>query len=364
MTSFVVRIGEVLAQNNPPLAIDILPGDVSAWIPEDSDCQFLLQEGNLGIPHKVLLRGYIEAVSIFLRSKKALSSIPVAIEEHKDLYAQLTHSTSVILIANPAHQTALNVRKRLIAMGLIDAQRELRVMAAILSTREGAKQSILWHHRRWLLRRLHPANGEYTIDEDDDEDTLCSYAIPTNALQIELSLSTQASETYPRNYFAWNHRYRCISTLVNIHEAASERTALRTIVLQEILQTRKWIELHISDYSAMQYYCRLSNILQKSSSDDIAPVEFTPLEHATALLLRYPEHESLWVYFRSAWLLSTYAETGSIPAAVSRLMFCDPKLLSGLLPEKKLAVENHAQRLQSFMDRTGSDILRKLHNNL
>ena len=147
--------------------MEIVPGDGSEWFSGESQstsaehAPFLFVESNLGVPQKVLYKAYVAAVPWFSKAKRALKVLkPTASGGHISTSSaeDLRYSSSVLLLANPAHQTALNARKSLVQHGLLDAALELRFTAALLHVRTCAKQSLLWHHRRWLLRRLYPTS--------------------------------------------------------------------------------------------------------------------------------------------------------------------------------------------------------------
>ena len=59
--------------------------------------------------------------------------------------------TSIIILANPGQMTSLNLRKALLLSSDIDPSQELKFVAAILTVKQNAKVSMLWHHRRWIL---------------------------------------------------------------------------------------------------------------------------------------------------------------------------------------------------------------------
>jgi hypothetical protein len=69
--------------------------------------------------------------------------------------------------------------------------------------------------------------------------------------------------------------------------------------------TLKWIESHVSDYSAMNYAINFEKMLPGGN-----PTEgFLPTkEHAASLLGSYPNHESLWMYLRGSVTLEDEKE--------------------------------------------------------
>ena len=201
---------------------------------------------------------------------------------------QLDRLTRVVLLANPAHQTALNSRKRLVQNLTVDPHSELNLSASLLSCRECAKESILWHHRRWLLHVIHevpPTAGADSIPE----------TVPPDALEAEFIRASAACHVYPRNYHAWAHRRFCAKALV-----ASQQSGVPSnsgVLTKEYQRTLEWIESHISDYSAMNYAANLEQMLL---GGNLAEPCLPAAEHAKLLLRSYPDHESLWMYLRSS----------------------------------------------------------------
>ena len=201
---------------------------------------------------------------------------------------QLDRLTRVVLLANPAHQTALNSRKRLVQNLTVDPHFELDLSSSLLSCRECAKESILWHHRRWLLGVIHeapPTTGADSIPE----------TVPPEALEVEFVRTSAACHVYPRNYHAWAHRRFCAKALVASQQSGAPSNS--GVLAEEYQRTLKWIESHISDYSAMNYAINLERMLL---GGNLAEPCLSATEHATLLLQSYPDHESLWMYLRSS----------------------------------------------------------------
>jgi protein prenyltransferase alpha subunit repeat containing protein 1 len=262
-----------------------------------------LSEGNLGVPQKVLFKCYVAAIAAFHQDRRQrISSDPDA----------LLASTSVILLANPAYQTALNVRKRLVVQRAQDPTRELVFTSGLLSVHSCCKESILWHHRRWLLRFIYAERWE-----DGEEQ---SVVIPIDVLRKEIEIVFKAGELYRRNYHAWNHLQFCFRSLRLCADSPSlpSRQASVTFLDEVFRRLKHWLELHVSDYSAAHHLCVL---LQKSPdfrSGGIPPFDLDTLhveslhrklifpsivEHGISLVSAYPARESLWMYLRGAYAL-------------------------------------------------------------
>ncbi len=317
-------------------SVEILPGDGSAWLGSEEELQtapkqaFLLVDNNLGIPQKILYKAYLEASAIFNRGYRGFSRSVHPYDDSDSSVKDIAYSSSVILATNPGHQTAWNARKRLVSSGMLDAQQELGFTTALLTIRDCAKHSILWHHRRWLLRRIYPPYHakEYrtpsasttTLRIPDlcaDEDSLHNLDISPTTLREEFSACSIACSTYDRNYFAWSHRYRCFNALV---EAVARTPDFHKITDEELAWCTQWVERHVSDYTAIQYRCNVVSMIAHSkfmiprleTTWPDAHSEPTPglWDHAKSLVESYPEHESLWLYLRGALYFNTGVPKG------------------------------------------------------
>jgi protein prenyltransferase alpha subunit repeat containing protein 1 len=218
-------------------------------------------------------------------------------------------SSSVILLTNPAHNTALNARKRLVASGGLDPQVELHFIGLIISgVKDASKQGILWHHRRWLLNRLYPPSSSDAAEQQVFAE------IPTHVLAHEINLVERATEVYPRNYYAWAHRGLCVRSAA----LGSDLSISVPIVDAEITTVQKWLELHVSDGTAAHHLWFCASLLpasglsgsseQRPDPGQIAHRIQSLHSHAQDLVMRYPEHEALWIYLRASISLLTQLE--------------------------------------------------------
>jgi protein prenyltransferase alpha subunit repeat containing protein 1 len=288
-------------------SIEILPGEYiepAEGSETNNTAPFLFIENHLGVPSEVLHRCYVAALAIFANAKKDAFRSPGR------NVGDLAASAGVILLANPAHMTALNARKRLIQRQLLGLNKELQFTAALLSSHNGANQSSLWHHRQWLLRRIY--NRESLLP-----DMLCGIPLGTitmsqQTIKNELLIISQACEIYPRNYFAWAHRHFCMqSVILSVKLGIS---GFAPIISDEIFTMRRWIEQHISDSSAVHHLVTLVESIRRARLTEMFPhgryladdnaihgdAKNTALmSHAISLVQSYPDHESLWLYLRA-----------------------------------------------------------------
>ncbi|TFK85127.1 hypothetical protein K466DRAFT_601437 [Polyporus arcularius HHB13444] len=294
--------------NEPPISVELLPGDGSEWLANASSehAPFLFVDRNLGVPQKAAYKAYLEAVPHFQSARQRLleSSQPPSKHDIADAAA----SSSVLLLVNPAHQSALNTRKRLVEFSVLDPTHELRFTDALLTLREGAKQSILWQHRRWLLRRIHrstvPESLSISPSHGDGVDSLYNLVLDAETFRAEFAVVEKACEVYPRNYHAWAHRFLCAQALISLlpgnDDSSPPPGPLMEVLREELARMRLWIERHISDYSAMQYYRQLEGLLPRESPLRTLCTKDTFNKHAMELVRAYPTYESLWLYLRSS----------------------------------------------------------------
>ncbi|KAK0486144.1 hypothetical protein IW261DRAFT_1415961 [Armillaria novae-zelandiae] len=269
--------------HNSPTSIEILPGGIEEWTSSDrggNKLPFLLSESHLGIPQKMLYRLYLKATAMFTAARHA--------QDHNALIA----SSIIILLANSAHQTALNTRKRLIISGKLNPDNELTLIGTMISgNRECAKQSVIWAHRRWIFEYLYPPNPPYFLHAQ----------LPCALVRDEVQILAQGCESYPRNYHAWTHRSYCMQSMVDLVTTSSDPAA-EAIMQEEYLNLLHWIDLHVSDYSAMHYLFHLVQrfSMLQSGTPSLQSMNLVSLfDHAMSLLSLYPKHEALWMFIRS-----------------------------------------------------------------
>ncbi|KAJ3575055.1 hypothetical protein NP233_g1349 [Leucocoprinus birnbaumii] len=298
---------QVPSLEQPSVSIEILPGGVEQWSPQASeDFPFVLVDNNLGIPQKLLYKLYLSAVALY---------------KNADDHTILTLSP-VILLANPAHQTALNARKRLVASGALQSEEELNLVALLIGgSKEFAKQSITWDHRRWLFRHLYErievAEAGLVAEPPGwatSEEVSLFPMIPLGTLEQECQLIRRACELYPRNYHAWVHYHWVLNVAQAVVVSNSREPPdpgfedhIR-FLRQEVSQLRGWIDRHVSDYSAVHLLCSMAMLdcagaLQLAESGRGRLVDEL-VGHAQGLVLCYPSHETLWLYLRNVLSLS------------------------------------------------------------
>ncbi|KAF9501426.1 hypothetical protein BDN71DRAFT_1438997 [Pleurotus eryngii] len=261
-------------------SIEIIPGDLDIWRAPNLTTPFLLVDGHLGVPQKLLYKLYVTAQTIFYSTRRE--------QRTPTIYSELVDITAIILLANPAHQTALHERKKLVEARVIRACDELELLGLLQATKSHAKESILWAHRRWLLNEVEDSGiGQISCD----------------ILRQEFTAVFRAAEVYPRNYYAWSHWRFCVDAVLDTLTVGITDDHLH-LLLEQYDQLCLWTEQHISDYSAAHHLtnlvalvCRLNGGLGASTESRISPA--LAFDHVTTLLSRYPSRESLWTCVRT-----------------------------------------------------------------
>lgn len=296
------------------ISIEVLPGDIADWVPPtdvigpslstpNSEFPFLYRDGNLGIPKKVLYRLYMDAIALF-----AASPTTQVIRQA---------SSSIILLANPAHTSVLNARKTLIQSGHMLPDQELAFTEILLQASfDCAKQSILWDHRRWLFRLLHPPIQPSLAHVPPDparkwisaEGLQSLPCIPLKDIKKEFGIIRGACEMYPRNYHAWSHWQFIVDAVYGVLSTYKDHPQHLNVLADEFITLHHWVNRHVSDHTAIHHLCNFSQLFYDLDGQyplhlinrfsGIPPLNSLLAEQALTLATSYPTHESLWMYLR------------------------------------------------------------------
>ncbi|KAJ2984756.1 hypothetical protein NUW58_g5893 [Xylaria curta] len=144
-----------------------------------------LQDGNaIAIPKLRLIQAFFVARQILQGHLENASTIV-----SNDVVA----ATSILLLMDPEHLTAANIRKRaLSASGNLTQQnlkKETQFVDALLTARlhRHTKSPTLWSHRRWLVTTCWALDITWSIQRDIQDVVMI------------------AGGRHPRNYVAWQH---------------------------------------------------------------------------------------------------------------------------------------------------------------
>lgn len=228
-------------------------------------------QANLSVDDIVRVSGNALGIASWALTPLYLSAKKRIISSRTDFRA-----ASVLLAVNPDYATAWSVRKELLLQSggeiLNDdwstsaPARELSFVSLIL--RRDPKSVEAWSHRSWVFR---------------------NYGWHGSSIAEELRVCAVAASSAPCNYYAGVHRLRVL------------RRASYDVVLQEIAETRQWLQTHVSDSSGWWYH--MSAVQLGRLSEMGAEQEYAEeICFANDMLQRYGErYESVEKYHH--WLL-------------------------------------------------------------
>lgn len=172
-----------LPQDGTPLEIELL-GKAHPLEPGVN----YLQDGNaIAIPKLRLTQAFFVARRVLQKHIHSQLKVPSS---------ETVAATAVVLLMDPEHLTAANIRKRYILSALDSnkqpetlVRHEKQFLDSLLTARlhRHTKSPTLWCHRRWLMERFKLLNLPLDMQTDFS------------------SVIMVAAERHPRNYYAWHH---------------------------------------------------------------------------------------------------------------------------------------------------------------
>ncbi|KAG8527975.1 uncharacterized protein KY384_006891 [Bacidia gigantensis] len=245
------------------LEIDILPSALVTSI------QYSAPDSALAIPQKVLIECFLYAREIFftpsphaqIYTYKGREDGSGDEAEEGELEEEKLKATSVLLLYDPNHQTAINWRKRYLLSHRSRqghqrlVERELIWLESLLTSPlpKHTKSPTLWGHRLWLFRTIRSAEGPRgDVRENTGEEM-------QELWKSELRIVMVAGEKHTSNYYGWNYARDVLSLFfARRGEEAVERdgeVAMETAVLaQERLETvQRWCYRHPKDCSGWAF---------------------------------------------------------------------------------------------------------------
>lgn len=261
---------------------------------------------------------------------------------------ELDSLSKCILIQNPEHGKALNIRKRMLSHNIKEdttslhifevIQAELDFTKLILGIASNAKMGSLWHHRKWLYSlkyRIHESKGDNTPlpEHQSAKRLLRIYPVPISPIEVqqELALIDMCAERYPRNYQAWSYRYwlvrghmlalstRCTVDGESYAQSPEDGSGL---LLRDYDNMESHLSAHIGDHTAAMH---MLNILCLATQRDHAWQQnlggLLERAHLFALDLvrRYPYKETPWLLLRGVLALTSGREKqGGLQGGIAR----------------------------------------------
>ncbi|KAK5629381.1 hypothetical protein RRF57_005097 [Xylaria bambusicola] len=144
-----------------------------------------LQDGNaIAIPKLRLVQAFFVAHKVI---KGYLEKASALITDN------VIAATSIVLLMDPEHLTAANIRKRFLSasgnLTNVNLKRETQFVDTLLTARlhRHTKSPTLWSHRRWLITKCLDLSIPWDIRDDIKRVVMV------------------AGERHPRNYVAWQH---------------------------------------------------------------------------------------------------------------------------------------------------------------
>lgn len=224
------------------IEIDILPS---------TSCQVIQYDPSaIALPKSVLAQCYVHARQLFLRPDPGLPN------PNREL--QLLRATTVILLWDPNHITAVNWRKKhLIAMkessGEVIAQDgelnkrmtdaiffEMILLESLLTSPlpKHTKANTLWTHRLWIVEAF---TGMVLPSGTDTEIRRFWYT--------DLSIVMKSGDRHPRNYYAWNYCRQLYKLLSDMDDTKVSED----VMLHSITVVQKWCLSHPRDISGWSF---------------------------------------------------------------------------------------------------------------
>ncbi|MDI1487206.1 MAG: hypothetical protein OHK93_006475 [Ramalina farinacea] len=256
---------------SPPLVleIDILPSS------SGPDIQYSSTDHALGIPKRTLIAAFLVARGLFFTYLSSLGhgSISAGEDEGGDKGEEMMQATSVMLLYEPNHGTAINARKRYIlshfhrpsssVAGSSDddvvVNGELIWLESYLTSPlpKHTKSPTLWAHRAWLLRlfvipglgdSVPGLQGKRKQGISDDGRRL---------LEREMDVVMRAGERHPRNYYGWNYAREVCGMLggevLDKEEEAFDGSLGSGAGWGMVEKVRGWCFLHPRDVSGWSF---------------------------------------------------------------------------------------------------------------
>ncbi|KAI9872176.1 MAG: hypothetical protein M1830_001995 [Pleopsidium flavum] len=288
---FGEHAGKVLEIEILPSGFPLPPGTTSP----------LLQDGtNLGITKQALVQAFLVARHTCFNNLKLNRLIEQQVEAAEA-------ATQIILLFDPEHLTAANLRKkRLLRLeapdysGLSEVltkaiKNELAFLETLLTSplHRHTKSPTLWYHRHWLVQKYlnqlcqtqSILLGEHGNSEDDRKLLWMS----------EFEVIMRASDRHPKNYYAWAYARRLLDFLSQRDLTAASANPLPSLPACSAQRMLDWCLGHPTDISGWSF---LLHLLQKLP--DGTAVQVSIIQKALEFTYRLSwDGEALWWFLRT-----------------------------------------------------------------
>ncbi|XP_033125135.1 protein prenyltransferase alpha subunit repeat-containing protein 1-like [Anneissia japonica] len=245
--------------------------DLIPFIETQDEKHLLVENHKLAINASIVPTFYIFIYKLLLEIPRPFQAGHSLLSDNE--LKAVSYSRAVILV-NPETATAWNIRKELVVTNELCAKEDLLFSKLILTKHPKSPET--WVHRRWLLKNLYLDTSPKHVESDVilDEFTVC----------------TMAADKYPSNYSAWSHRLWVLNSLVNDRKDE--------VLQKELLNSKTWINRHISDHSGLHYRGILIQFHIRKRHPNWLEVLLQEASLVEELIDHYPCHEALWYYRR------------------------------------------------------------------
>ncbi|KAH6656758.1 hypothetical protein BKA67DRAFT_167188 [Truncatella angustata] len=300
----IVQVLAALPQQGGLLEIELL----GKAHPLQPGINFLQDENAIAIPKLRLTQAFFVARQVIQKHITSQLSSPSD---------ETVASTAVVLLMDPEHLTAANIRKRAILSRLHHGMQpepllrhEKQVLDSLLTARlhRHTKSPTLWSHRRWLMERFKLLH------------------VPLDLRSDIKSVIMVAAERHPRNYYAWHHARWLVG-----HMSPAFDTRFLVDVTNDV---KDWCFRHHKDISGWTYL----DFIMSSIQDQERKVRECSAVLAETLNMAESfrwTNESLWVFLRTLVARNT----------LSRGEFASFALLN-----KRLSSDAKDQNTKAFLD--------------
>ncbi|KAI1842713.1 hypothetical protein JX266_011034 [Neoarthrinium moseri] len=229
-----------------------------------------LQDGNaIAVPKLRLAQAFFVARQII---QKYLITRP----EHPS--NETVTATAVVLLMDPEHLTAANIRKRAVVSNNLSERdsalgKEKQFIDSLLTARlhRHTKSPTLWSHRRWLIQQFRKLGA--VSDARHDIATVVMVA----------------AERHPRNYYAWQHARWLLQNL------ADEQSEAIMNIGDDV---KEWCLKHHNDISGWMYLTFVIQNIQDAGSRARQCSSMLTDTLGMAKSFRWT-NESVWVFLRT-----------------------------------------------------------------
>ena len=274
---------------------DVLPKDFV--LPSEQSSPILVDDNNIAILKHVFVSVAVYAIKLF-------SSLVTRNSSGKDNFLsgqwiEAFEASTIILLFDPEHLTAVNFRKRFILslhkeddLGLATTFPQSEYVANELAFLESlqtshlprhTKSPTLWSHRKWLKKQqvLAISTGSRKSEKVMHSDIL-----------VELPIIQKSGERHPKNYYAWTYA-RWLAKQSNQFERVEAFDGVSKPGQELIARTCDWCLKNPTDTSGWSFL--LFVLRDRPDAKNIQTVEIIL---TYALDFRWLS-EAVWVFIRT-----------------------------------------------------------------